>query len=884
MEKIQLRHDFVASRLLLSLVLVAATLGSTAIAVNVTTRSYDLGRTGWNPNETVLKPSNVTPSTFHRVGELHVDDKIEASPLYVASVTTSSGVHDLLIVTTTNNTVYAFDANTNVQIWLKNLGPAVQGLKPALYDKWGITSTPVVDPDTNTLYVVRLAWEGVNRVYRLSGLRLSDGGEDIQSQAVDGFSVQRNGKFFRNGEQIIRTGLGVWRNAAGAKAVIFGAAGGEDVNGANGWVIAYNIARLRAGGNVTPAVWCSTPKAGGAGIWMASQGLAVDESDPNRDIYFATGNGPYDPTFGADDLGESVVRLRFDPNANTLNVVDWFTPFTDASHDADHQDQDLGAGTVVLLPNAKSVLAGGKEGIFYNVDRTNMGKLSHANLLQPDFIGTFTPVLPFNYLANTNQATTTDGTTGGDGGDRTFIPHPADGGRTRHFHGGPVYFENGAQRFVAVMGENSTLRLYQYNGTTLTTTPIAQSSPITAASGNTAAPGGMPGGFLSVSSANTSGADGMIWSISPRKSNWRDPAANEIPDQSILRAFNVLPSGASINEIWNSEIDVADTVGTASKFQPPFVANGRVYIATYNNRLAIYANTPPRLTARDIRRTMVLIKGDTRSGQDLFLRGGIDHAFGNSLGRNCPDVDVPQFGDPRYYNCAVRIEHRNTFNYGENHEPYAIINRWQVNDTYLDWYGREEFQTYQRRGATYNDLGLAQGTPLDWTTNSPANGNAVVRQGFGFLKENADANLGDGYWMLDVDMDCETAVNIGGTFWFELKSFITSAANGWEPDVNQADRPYPSPNHFAKCGKINIFERGSSLVQYRDFDTVNQCSLPDVERQCNGSFAQICRSMGGANIWQNAQDCVQTRQLCQPSTGGCCTPTNGFNLSNRNCQ
>ena len=428
MEKIQLRHDFVASQLLLSLVLVAATLGSTAIAVNVTTRSYDLGRTGWNPNETVLKPSNVTPSTFHKVGELRVDDKIEASPLYVGSVTTSSGVHDLLIVTTTNNTVYAFDANTNVQIWLKNLGPAVQGLKPALYDKWGITSTPVVDPDTNTLYVVRLAWEGVNKVYRLSGLRLSDGGEDIQSQAVDGFSVQRNGKVFRNGEQIIRTGLGIWRNAAGAKAVIFGAAGGEDVNGANGWVIAYNIAQLRAGGNVTPAVWCSTPKAGGAGIWMASQGLAVDESDPNRDIYFATGNGPYNPTFGADDLGESVVRLRFDPNANTLNVVDWFTPFTDASHDADHQDQDLGAGTVVLIPNAKSVLAGGKEGIFYNVDRTNMGKLSHANLLQPDFIGTFTPVLPFNYLANTNQATTTDGTTGGNGGDRTFIPHPADGG------------------------------------------------------------------------------------------------------------------------------------------------------------------------------------------------------------------------------------------------------------------------------------------------------------------------------------------------------------------------------------------------------------------------------------------------------------------------
>ena len=107
---------------------------------------------------------------------------------------------------------------------------------------------------------------------------------------------------------------------------------------------------------------------------MASQGLAIDESDPNRDIYFATGNGPYDEIFGADNLGESVVRLRYDPNANTLNPVDWFAPFTDDSHDDNHKDQDLGAAGVLLVPNSQSVLAGGKEGIFYNVNRTQHGQ------------------------------------------------------------------------------------------------------------------------------------------------------------------------------------------------------------------------------------------------------------------------------------------------------------------------------------------------------------------------------------------------------------------------------------------------------------------------------------------------------------------------------
>ena len=89
----------------------------------VTTRSYDNARTGWNQNETTLNPANVTPNTFHKIDELRVDDKIEASPLFVPGVSTNSGPHDLLIVATTNNTVYAFDTQTNTQVWSKSLGP-----------------------------------------------------------------------------------------------------------------------------------------------------------------------------------------------------------------------------------------------------------------------------------------------------------------------------------------------------------------------------------------------------------------------------------------------------------------------------------------------------------------------------------------------------------------------------------------------------------------------------------------------------------------------------------------------------------------------------------------------------------------------------------------
>jgi hypothetical protein len=67
-----------------------------------------------------------------------------------------------------------------------------------------------------------------------------------------------------------------------------------------------------------------------------------------------------------------VVRLRFDASANTLNEVDWFTPFKDSSRDHNHHDQDLGAAGVIVVPNSRSVLAGGKEGIFYNVGASNL--------------------------------------------------------------------------------------------------------------------------------------------------------------------------------------------------------------------------------------------------------------------------------------------------------------------------------------------------------------------------------------------------------------------------------------------------------------------------------------------------------------------------------
>lgn len=191
-------------------------------------------------------------------------------------------------------------------------------------------------------------------------------------------------------------------------------------------------------------------------------------------------------------------------------------------------------------------------------------------------------------------------------------------------------------------------------------------------------------------------------------------------------------------------------------------------------------------THPDWQRTVVFIYGLTNQGQDMFIRGGIDHGYANTvLGRNCQTNN---------FECAIPIAHNNLRN--------ATTVGWKQGDQYLDWYGLEAQQ----------GLG-AEGTALDWTTNQwPLSWGAqktVAVDGFG---EEPLNDFGSHYWMLDVQMDCSATVN----GWFELKSYISNGP-GWESDVAQSGTPYASGNHFAQCGKVNVFERGSSSAFIGDF-------------------------------------------------------------------
>jgi hypothetical protein len=179
----------------------------------------------------------------------------------------------------------------------------------------------------------------------------------------------------------------------------------------------------------------------------------------------------------------------------------------------------------------------------------------------------------------------------------------------------------------------------------------------------------------------------------------------------------------------------------------------------------------------DVRRTVILVEGETQQGQDLFVRGGIDHDRARALGRECT---------PQNLACAIPITHRNLRN--------ATTAPLKANDDHLDWYGAEPGQ-----------LSAATGTPADWTTNAwPASWGprrTVAVDGFGEEPLNKD---GPHYWMVDVDMDCAATDN--GSF--EVKTFISNGP-GWERDVHQPGAPYASKNHVAECGKLNVFRRGA---------------------------------------------------------------------------
>jgi alpha-amylase len=283
--------------------------------------------------------------------------------------------------------------------------------------------------------------------------------------------------------------------------------------------------------------------------------------------------------------------------------------------------------------------------------------------------------------------------------------------------------------------------------------------------------------------------------------NWWDNGNNQIAfgrgnsgfvaiNKETFSLTTSLPTSMSAGQYCNvlkGEISADHT--TCSADVVTVAANGSITLnVPANDAMAIHkgaklVSSPP---SNDIKRTVIFIQSQTQSGQDMFIRGGIDHNYAAAnLGLNCTASN---------YLCALPISHNNLLN--------TTTAPWKANDQYLDWYGIEAGQSAN-----------AEGSALDWTTNIWPAGwgpvKTVANDGFGQEPLNI---WGQHHWMLDVQMDCSKTVN----GWFELKAYVKNG-QGWESNIQQSGTPYSSNNHFAQCGKINKFDFNASSVQISDF-------------------------------------------------------------------
>jgi len=504
--------------------------------VNVWTHHNDNGRTGTNLSETQLTPANVNATQFGKLWDYEVDTQIYAQPLVVQNVTIpAKGTHNVVFVATMNNSVYAFDADNNsganvAPLWMTNFNnPAagITGLSLALLSFGNVD--PLVPVGIMSTPVIDTT---ANTMYVLS--RTFENGAYVQHlHALD-----------------ITTG----NERSGSPITITASVAGTGIDAVGG-VVTFNAkqqsqrsALSLANGQVTIA-WGSQADVDPYHGWVMQydaatlRQLAVFNTTPNGteggiwqsgdgpsidaagNIYYSVGNGSWD---GISNFGQSV--LKFAPNGLVLD--DLFTPDDWSSLNSD--DRDLGVSGPVLIPNTTLALTGSKTGDVYLLNTLNLGNLVAGNLQIP----------------------------------QTFQAAAA------HIHGQPAYYNNPSLGPLFYMwSEQDYLKAFHFNGSTLDTAPVSKSS--------FTAPVGMPGGTVSVSANASLPGTGIVWANIPLNADAETQTVS-----GVMRAFD---ASNLTNELWDSRQNATrDDLGLYAKYVPPTVANGKVYMATFSNKLRVY--------------------------------------------------------------------------------------------------------------------------------------------------------------------------------------------------------------------------------------------------------------------------------------------------------
>jgi hypothetical protein len=525
-------------------------MGNTA----VTTYHNDNIRSGQNLNEIKLNTSNVNVNTFGKRVAYPVDEQVYGQPLFMPNISIGGSTYNVVYVVTENDSVYAFDADQGQvapPLWHTSFINPSAGITPVpatdVYTKYvgqdlrptiGITSTPVIDPSSGTMYVSAATKENGKYVQRLHALDIATGKDKAGSPVEIQASVPGKGYDSVNGRISFNEKTQNQRAALlllnGNVYICWAAFGDSDPY--HGWVIGYHY---DGSGFQQVGAYSDSPDGQEAGIWLGGGGLGTDSVG---NIYLSTGNGTFDLDSGGNDAGDAYVKLN---TQNGLHMTDYFSPFN--QNCLDGRDNDLGSSGSLLLPDQPGehphLFVGiGKEGRVYLIDRDNMG-----HYVKDPKLGCETPEEYRTDVDHVVQELAPQGTGG--------------------LFGSAAYWDgaNGEGPFVYVGGFNDHLRAFRLNNGQFSPQSVSQSAETFAFSGATP----------SISSNGSTPGTGIVWVNGPSVCNFPgcDPAG-----PGSLHAYDATDLG---HELYNSELNPArDRVDSYIKFSVPTIANGRVFVGT----------------------------------------------------------------------------------------------------------------------------------------------------------------------------------------------------------------------------------------------------------------------------------------------------------------
>jgi hypothetical protein len=491
-------------------------------------RGYDANVSGANLTETTLSTSNVAPSTFGMVFKLPVDDAIFAQPLYVPNVTVGSqGIHNVVYVATMSDSLYAFDADTGAALWSVNFASLLDATPVPIADFVFAGNKNIVG---NLGILSTPVIDPSTNIMYLVACTLEGGTLAYRLHAVN----------ITNGTE------------PHANVLISGSYGGSTfdaryqtqrvslVLSGNQVVFGFGPVGLEYAGGYVGWVMAynkqtlqqsgifATITTGnrGGGVWQSGRPPVVDSSGY---VYVFVGNGYGSGYDGVHNFSESALKL--DP-ATGLTLLDWFTPSNWSF--MDNNDLDLSSSGPLLIPGTSLLAGGGKTGELYVLNTANMGKYNSTDsqIIQKEQI-------------------------------------------TNAFRGGPVYWNRSAANGGPLLfnwGVEDWIKAYAFNGTTFAASPSYQGSGYQI----------WPGGVLALSANANAAGSGVLWATVVINGD----AEDNPPVPGELHAFNA----ANVSEeLWNSEMNpTRDAFGDFGKMVPPLVANGRVYVATWSDQVAVY--------------------------------------------------------------------------------------------------------------------------------------------------------------------------------------------------------------------------------------------------------------------------------------------------------